>query len=75
MSDWHTTLYESALHVVCTACGLSKRSKLKASFILGCRPKACYGAPKVAATTVTHASLTQVLQQLDHLQPLTAKTT
>lgn len=42
---------------------------------LGERPLACYGAPKVAATTVTHSSLTQVLQQLDHLQPLAAQTT
>lgn len=35
---------------------------------LGVRPKACYGPPQLMTTAVTHAGLTQVLQQLDFRQ-------
>ena len=34
------------------------------------RPDACYGAPKVAATAVTHTALSQVLKQIDHPVPM-----
>ncbi len=31
-----------------------------------CRPEICYGPPQIAVNSATHATLSQVLQQIDH---------
>ena len=30
------------------------------------RPEVCYGPPQIAVSSATHATLSQVLQQIDH---------
>lgn len=57
-------LFGMTLHPVPTSKVLLRNQH---QLLLHCRPEVCYRAPWIAAPAVTHAGLTQVLNQLNHL--------
>ncbi len=43
-----------------------RQRRLLSTLCVLCRPEICYGPPQIAGNSATHATLSQVLQQIDH---------